>query len=177
VSRRIAVASVGDVPVVVLAEVAAGMSETFEVPAGTMDPLAHPDYAWDAARRQYSSTHVLRELARLCPQPDGKVLGITGCDLFIPMLSFVYGQAQLGGALAVVSFARLRQEFYGLTANAALTLMRLRKEAAHELGHAFGLVHCADRTCPMSLSTNIHQLDLKGGAFCGACRSLLQELS
>jgi archaemetzincin len=177
VSRRIAVAPVGDLPAAVLGDVAAGVSETFEAQTGMMEPLPQPEFAWDAARRQYSSTHVLRELARLYPRPDGKVLGVTACDLFIPMLSFVYGQAQLGGALAVVSMARLRQEFYGLSANPPLTLLRLRKEAAHELGHAFGLVHCADRTCPMSLSTNIHQLDLKGGAFCGACRSLLQELS
>jgi archaemetzincin len=177
VIRRIALAPVGNVPADVLATVAAGINEAFAAETRVMDPLPQPVYAWDAVRRQYSSTHVLREMSRLYPDPDGKLLGVTSYDLFIPMLSFVYGQAQLGGCLAVVSLARLRQEFYGLSANEALTLLRVRKEAAHELGHAFGLVHCADRTCPMSLSTNIHQLDLKGEAFCGACRSLLQELS
>ena len=157
--------------------ITACVRETFDAETSILAPLSRPDYAWDPARRQHSSTHVLRELSRLYPDPHGKLLGVTEHDLFIPMLSFVYGQAQLGGRLALVSLARLRQEFYSLPGNGPLTLLRARKEVAHELGHAFGLVHCADRACPMSLSTNIHQLDLKGDAFCDACRSLLRELS
>lgn len=176
-TRRIALAPIGPIPADILLAVDAGVRETFQAQTVRAEPLPQPAYAWDASRRQYSSTHLLRELARRYPQPSGKVLGITECDLFIPMLSFVYGQAQLRGALAVVSLARLRQEFYELPGNDAVATLRLQKEAAHELGHTFGLVHCADRGCPMSLSTNIHQLDLKGAAFCGACRSLLQELS
>jgi archaemetzincin len=177
VTRQIALAPIGPIPAGILRAVDDGVRETFQAQTLCAEPLPEPSYAWDAARRQYSSTHLLRELARRYPQPSGKVLGITECDLFIPMLSFVYGQAQLRGPLAVVSLARLRQEFYELPGNEAIAILRLQKEAAHELGHTFGLVHCADRSCPMSLSTNIHQLDLKGAAFCGGCRSLLQELS
>jgi archaemetzincin len=177
VKRRIALAPIGPIPREVLLAVDSGVQQAFQADTVRAEPLPHPAYAWDAARRQYSSTHLLRELASRYPRPDGKILGITECDLFIPMLSFVYGQAQLGGPLAVVSLARLRQEFYELPGNQPLSILRVQKEAAHELGHTFGLVHCADRSCPMSLSTNIHQLDLKGADFCGACRSLLQELS
>ncbi len=134
-----------------------------------------PEYAYDAARRQYSSTLILRDALRRAPRDAVKLLVLTEHDLFIPMLSFVYGQAQLDGTVAVVSLARLRQEFYGLPPNRPLLLVRLRKEALHELGHAFGLTHCEDRLCTMSLSTTIQQLDAKGTDFCDGCAVLLHE--
>ena len=90
---------------------------------------------------------------RTCPTDTVRLLGITEHDLFIPMLSFVFGQAQLGGKAALVSFARLRQEFYGIDPADAVFTERARKEMLHELGHTFGLTHCPDRGCPMSLST------------------------
>ena len=112
---------------------------------------------------------VLEMLARRCPADALKLLAVTERDLFIPVLTFVFGQAQLGGRVAVVSLARLRQEFYGLPPNREIFLERAHKEALHEAGHMFGLVHCADRTCAMSLATNIRQIDGKQAAFCAAC--------
>ena len=66
----------------------------------------------------------------------------------MPVLSFVYGQAQLEGQVAVVSLARLRPEFHGLLPDAAVLERRAATEAVHELGHTFGLVHCLDRALP-----------------------------
>jgi hypothetical protein len=77
--------------------------------------------------------------------------------------------------VAVLSLARLRQEFYGLPPNRPLFLMRIRKEVLHELGHTAGLTHCDDRLCTMALSTNIQQLDAKGSDFCDGCSVLLRE--
>jgi archaemetzincin len=93
------------------------------------------------------------------------LLAVTDRDLFVPVLTFVFGQAQLGGRSAVVSLARLRQEFYGLAAQSRVLLERAAKEALHETGHMFGLVHCADRSCAMSLATNVRQIDLKQAGF------------
>jgi archaemetzincin len=104
-----------------------------------------------------------------------RLLAVTELDLFIPMLSFIYGQAQLNGRVSIVSLARLRQEFYTLPANRVLALARLLKEALHELGHTLGLTHCIEKGCPMSLATNIHQLDLKGSDFCNSCSILIRE--
>lgn len=147
----------------------------FSVETRRLEPLPDPDYAWDANRGQYSSTLILREAIRRRPPDAVKVLVLTERDIFIPMLSFVYGQAQLDGPVAVLSTARLRQEFYALPPNRPLFLLRLRKETLHELGHTFGLTHCQDRLCTMSLSTNIEQLDLKQGEFCTTCAILLAE--
>ena len=140
-----------------------------------LDPSPPPLYAWDAARKQYSSTLVLRESLILRPADSVKLLVLTEADIFIPMLSFVYGQAQLDGPAAVVSFARLRQEFYSLPPNRPLFLLRVRKETLHEIGHTFGLTHCHDPRCTMTLSTNVQQLDFKQAAFCDDCSLLLEE--
>ena len=72
------------------------------------------------------------------------ILGVTDVDLAIPMLSFLFGQAQLDGRVAVVSLCRLHQEFYGLPADRGLLRERTVKEVLHELGHTFGLAHCSD---------------------------------
>jgi archaemetzincin len=135
--------------------------------------LTGVDFAHDSARGQYASTAVLNMLARLCPEDAWKLLAVTTRDLFIPVLTFVFGQAQLAGRVGVVSLARLKQEFYGLPGNRDVFLERARKEALHEAGHLFGLVHCADASCAMSLSTGVRQIDIKQPSFCGSCRRRL----
>jgi len=49
------------------------------------------------------------------------------------------------------------------------------KEVTHETGHLFGLTHCNDTSCPMTLSTNIRALDKKGVSLCESCKLLLKE--
>jgi len=131
------------------------------------------DFAFDAGRKQYASVAALELAARMCPPDAAKLLAVTERDLFVPVLTFVFGQAQLGGRAAIVSLARLRQEFYGLPANPPVFLERARKEALHELGHTFGLVHCATETCAMSLATGVRHIDSKEAAFCTPCGARL----
>ena len=137
--------------------------------------LAPLDFAYDRERGQYASIAVLEMLARACPPDAVKLLAVTERDLYIPVLTFVFGQAQLNGRVAVVSLARLRQEFYGLAPNREILLERTLKEALHETGHTFGLVHCADRHCAMSLSTNVRQIDSKRCEFCAPCGARLRR--
>lgn len=150
------------------------LSAEFGLPVREMK-LPRVDFAFDARRKQYGSIPVLEMLSRLCPADAAKLVGVTECDLFIPVLTFVFGHAQLGGRVAVVSLARLRQEFYGLQPNRDVFLDRARKEALHETGHTFGLVHCADRSCAMSLSTHVQQIDQKRAAFCMVCARQLSR--
>jgi archaemetzincin len=146
----------------------------FQVPVREMG-LPSIDFAYDGGRNQYASIPVLEFLGRLCPDDALKLIAFTGRDLFIPVLTFVYGHAQLGGRVAAVSLARLHQEFYGLEPNREVFLERTAKEALHETGHTFGLVHCADRTCAMALGTNIRHIDFKRAAFCAACTAQLRR--
>lgn len=171
----IAVAAAGDVDVEGMAQVEACLNAIEGVKTVRMEPMPGIEYARDPLRRQYSSTLVLREAVASTPAGADRILVVTERDIFIPMLSFVYGQAQLGGAAAVLSFARLRQEFYGLPSNRPAFLKRVRKETLHEMGHTFGLTHCSDPLCAMALSTNLQQLDVKADAWCESCAVLLGD--
>lgn len=168
-------AAVGAVELEILSEVEIRLRDAYGFAVRRLAPLPEPEYAYDAQRGQYSSILVLRELAARCPESAVKLLAVTEKDLFIPMLTFVYGQAQLGGTLGIISLARLRQEFNGLPPNRDVLVARALKEALHETGHTFNLTHCDDKGCAMCLSTNIRQLDLKNDRYCGACSALVRE--
>jgi archaemetzincin len=149
--------------------------DEFHLVPGPRLSIELPACSFDSRRDQHNSELILRTLLALKPPQADRMLGITEVDLFIPMLSFVFGQAQLSGTVAVVSAARLRQEFYGFPPEPVLSGQRLVVESVHEIGHTFGLTHCLDRTCPMSLSTSLRALDMKGSSLCVSCRLMLRE--
>ncbi|MBI5434241.1 MAG: archaemetzincin family Zn-dependent metalloprotease [Planctomycetes bacterium] len=137
-------------------------------------PWFDPEDAYDSERGQYDSTELLAALLADPDASDALVLGVTGVDLFVPVLTFVYGEAQLDGRAAVVSLHRLRTEAYGLAPDPALLHERLYKEAAHELGHVHGLLHCADPSCVMRASSYVEQVDGKTREFCDACVATIE---
>ncbi len=132
-------------------------------------------YAFDPGRKQYNSSQLLLGLKNLLSPRADKYLAVIDLDLFIPILTFVFGEAQLDGPMAIVSTFRLHPEFYGLPKDDLLVLQRLEKEAIHELGHTFGLRHCPDYQCVMTASTEVEEIDLKGMEFCPDCGAALEE--
>jgi archaemetzincin len=171
----IAISTAGQVDSEGTAFAEASLSSALGVRTRRVEALLETEEAWDPGRRQHSSSLFLREAVARRPADAFKIVVLTEYDIFIPMLTFVYGQAQLGGPAAVVSFARLRQEFYGLPPDRPLFLERVGKESLHEVGHTLGLTHCGDRLCTMSLSTTVQQLDFKRSAYCQACRLLMDR--
>jgi archaemetzincin len=155
-----------------LEHLAAALARAFRTPCRIRPETFDLSFALDARRNQYHSTAILQRLERTA-DPDARVIGITGCDLFVPVLTFVFGEAQLEGNCAVISTARLRDEFYGLPPNQELLRERLLKEAAHELGHTFGLRHCNDWRCVMASSHAVERIDVKGSEFCAACKKIV----
>lgn len=128
-----------------------------------------PAGAFDRQRNQWSAVEFMKDLVGTRPNGAVRILGVTSFDLYIPMLTFLFGQAQLNGAAALISTARLRQQFYGLPPNSDLLLARVRKETLHEMGHTMGLFHCPDKNCAMSLSTSLDQVDAKLDRYCPTC--------
>jgi archaemetzincin len=126
--------------------------------------------AFDPSRVQYNSSLILRQLIMKPPPDAEKILGVLDVDLFIPILTFVFGEAQLKGIGAAVSTHRLHNRFYGLPENSEATTDRLLKEAIHELGHTFGLIHCSQPKCVMNSSTYVENIDQKPAELCPLCQ-------
>ena len=173
--RAIYVQGVGDgVGTDLLEDLTAPICGVFHVPCWVRDAYFGISFAFDAARGQYHSTAILQQLSPLAAGEDEiRLLGITESDLFVPVLTFVFGEAQLAGRCALVSLHRLREEFYGLPPREELLRERIIKESVHELGHTFGLRHCADWRCVMASTHAVERLDLKGVVFCEACRRVI----
>ena len=90
-------------------------------------------------------------------------------DLFMPVLTFVFGEAVLRGNAAVISTYRLRPSFYGMPEDLPTMLIRAQREAIHEMGHALGLVHCPAYECTMHATRSVEEIDLATGGLCQAC--------
>ena len=88
---------------------------------------------------------------------------------FVSMLPMPDGQA------ALVSMHRLDAEVYGLPANPDLLFQRLVKEAIHELGHTYSLLHCTLDRCVMASSTYVEGIDMKSERFCDDCLRVLRR--
>jgi archaemetzincin len=145
------------------------LPEIFQIPAEIVTLDIDLKKALNPARRQYHSGTILAALLEKAPSPDGKVIGVTEVDLFIPVLTFVFGEAQLDGRAAVASMYRLQNSFYGLPKDEDLAFERFEKEAVHELGHTFNLRHCENYSCVMHSSTYVEDIDLKNSTFCREC--------
>jgi archaemetzincin len=175
--KAIYLAPMGVIEETVLETLEVCLWQIFGFEVRRMHPLPDPQYAYDSAAQQYSSTLILKSMIRFIPKDAVRMLGITQRDLFIPMLSFVFGHAQVNGPAAVISLERLRQEFYHLPHNDAVFLHRVMKEAVHEVGHTFGLIHCPDTRCAMSLSNAIQHVDKKSEELCVNCSILFNDIT
>jgi archaemetzincin len=135
--------------------------------------LKDVNFAYDLTRDQYHSTAILEKLAR-SPSSATKIVAITHVDLFIPILTHVYGEAQLAGKACIVSTFRLQE---GLSiANIEKEFEnRVVKEVLHELGHTFNLRHCDDKSCIMHYCRSIKDVDRKTDQLCRYCKILMED--
>jgi archaemetzincin len=164
----------GDVDDKHLEIIAESIQEQFDLPVKIAGDQGLPVYALDADREQYNSNLILRKLIDNATPDALKILGVTHVDLFNPIFSFVFGEAQFKGKGAIISSYRLRGNPDSDSKIGCPPLIsRLEKEAIHELGHTFGLRHCVDPDCVMKYSVGLECADRKFSYFCTACRELV----
>jgi len=147
------------------------MANLFRMPTEVLAVRLDPEFAYHGERQQFHSSEILQAMQRYVEPDSWRVLGLTSVDLYIPILTFVFGEAQIGGPCGVVSIHRLRQEFYGLPPDLDLLRQRLAKEAVHEIGHTLDLTHCEDYQCAMAPSHAVEWIDLKESELCEACQA------
>lgn len=135
--------------------------------------LSDISFAYDESRKQYHSTPILKKLSDNAPENCFKIIGITRFDLFIPILTHVYGEAQLGGKACIISTYRLHDS-PGIESYSKIH-ERIVKEAIHELGHTFNLRHCGSASCIMHYCRGIHDVDMKSDQLCRYCAIMLAD--
>jgi len=130
---------------------------------------------YNPSRRQYDANQILHFVKERSSENAFKTLGLVNVDIFIPILTYIFGQAHLNGNAGIVSSYRLKNELYGLEKNNALMVERFSKVVIHELGHLFGLIHCQNPVCIMRSSTYVEDIDQKENKFCINCQSELNK--
>ncbi len=159
----------GKVEPIVINSIEDVLISTFLCDVKVLSPLDMPLHAFSARRNQYSAPTILRRICRLEIGERSKVLAVTNDDLYVRGRNFIFGQAQLNGICGIISLHRLK------TGDKLLFLERVRKEAVHEIGHTFGLMHCPRHNCVMRFSETVEDADLKPSTFCDEHREVIQQ--
>lgn len=172
--HNIIISPIGDVTLDLLDPIGKEVKRIYGYPTEILPLLDDIDFAFQPSRNQYHSTPVLERLAQNAPAEALKVLALVEVDLFIPILTHVYGEAQLGGRACIVSTIRLNEGRSYLNTQEPFQ-SRIVKEAVHELGHTFNLRHCPEHTCLMHYCRNEHDVDRKSDHLCRYCKVLLED--
>lgn len=172
--HTIVISPIGDLDALLLSKVRSGIERVFGYSTMMIPLLDDLGFAFEPLRNQYHSTVVLEKLSRLTPRQAIRVIAISDVDLFIPILTHVFGEAQLGGKACILSIYRLK-ESDALRNDPDTFHSRILKEAIHEMGHTFGLRHCQDRACIMHYCRTVMDVDRKSRQLCRYCKVLLED--
>jgi archaemetzincin len=171
----IALAKMGRIPHTALRVIAANIQTLLETPVEMLAAMAIPEEAFQRHRCQYDAGLVLKYLARFSFPQHLRLLAITDVDLCTPIHTFVFGEAELGRNLAIVSDFRLKHMADGIMASEGTYYERLAKVALHEIAHTFSLYHCETPKCLMRFSYGLSHLDELDIFFCERCSFVLRQ--
>lgn len=170
---KIIIKSIGDIDNKIIEELKRRLEHIFGCGIEITPVFTNLNKAYAAERGQYLAPALITEIQKPNTAKGEMVLGITDVDLYAPKLNFVFGTADVTTSTAIISLHRLKQEYQGSPPDEALFMDRVTKEAVHELGHLFGLEHCADTRCVMLFSNCLADTDNKPISFCSQCRPKL----
>ncbi|MFZ2445104.1 MAG: hypothetical protein WAW37_01985 [Syntrophobacteraceae bacterium] len=155
--------------------IGANVQAVMEVPVDILAPMGVPEEAYVPHRGQYDAGFILKHLAGLSFPRHGCVLAVTTVDICTPILTYVFGQAELEGRLAIISNFRLKGDREGAPITADRYHERLVKVALHEIAHTFSVYHCEAPKCLMQISPRIQDLDGLDISFCERCKFILSR--
>ena len=150
------------------------VASIFGYPVNICNLLDNIEFAYSPERHQYNSTLILEKLSETAPADYLKVIAICKKDLYIPILTYVFGEAQLNGRSCIVSIYRLKDTKAVLNPE-GIFAERLVKEAVHELGHTFNIRHCSDNSCVMHYCHSLNDVDNKKRRMCRYCNIMFED--
>jgi archaemetzincin len=171
----VGVLPLGEVAEIVPKVIAAHISAYFHLSAVVLAPRPLPAAALDSRRLQYDVGRLLTAMSRLPDSGCDKIIGVVNVDLFVPIFTYVLGEARQGGKYALVSLYRLAADHRVDASENSPFLERAAKVALHEIGHLFELVHCSDPLCLMYFSGGPDDLDQRPLQLCRYCRLFLAD--
>lgn len=172
--RRVRITPLGVVDDIAVSVAAAHIQMVFKLPVDVEPGLECPEYTVLQARCQYNAAGLVEFLAKGLTRHTLR-LGLTGEDISLPFLTYVYGEAQIGGKAGVISTCRLGMTKKGAAVKKSKMYERLAKVSVHETGHLLGLLHCSRPECVMNFSAGLDHLDRLTLAFCSGCLGYLRE--
>jgi predicted Zn-dependent protease len=135
-------------------------------------PYPIPDLSYDSDLGKHRvdaffflARDIKMELERKYHLEIARTLILTDVAISDPPHINAFGYANTPMGSAIVSLHGL-----AFNANQFLLKERLVKECLHELGHTYGLSHCANKDCPMCFSSVVHDIDEKGKTYCPKCK-------
>lgn len=170
---KIIIVPLGDLDFYQVNKLAAGLSVAFSAGVDILQGVDMPDEAESQERGQFYSTVVLSKLELMRQNETERILGLTEEDLYIPTTPFVYGEADPIAGCAIMSFYRMRLEFYGMSEDDKQIFSRAIKEAIHLVGQLFRLTVCTNPRCVMFRSSSMSDTDAKADKFCDNCQRRL----
>lgn len=171
----IALIGMGRIPQTALRVIAANIQTILDVPVEMLDAMAIPEEAFQTHRSQYDAGLVLKHLAQFSFPNHSRILAITDVDLCTPILTYVFGEAELGLKRGIVSDFRLKYREDGMPASESVYYERLAKVALHEIAHTLSLYHCETPKCLMRMSPRLCHLDELDIIFCKRCSFVLRK--
>jgi archaemetzincin len=169
---RLLVTPLGVVDEIAVSVAAANIQAAFDLNVDVEPQQSCPDSAILQARPQYDAARIMAFLEHGL-SPGTYRLGLTGEDISLAFLTYVYGEARIGGKTGVVSTCRLGKGGKGGFASRSTMYERVAKVTVHETGHLLGLMHCSRPDCVMNFSAGLDRLDRLTRTFCAGCRSFL----
>ena len=157
------------------------LAREYPIQITVRDPVPLPNAAYYPPRKRYRANALLDYLDTIAAEtgdPRVRVLGLTEVDISVPDPPKhedwgIFGLGTMGGPSAVVSSFRLKRR----PKSREQVRFRVATVAVHELGHTFGLGHCAEQAveCVMiDAEGGIENTDTSSGTFGPGCKAALE---
>jgi predicted Zn-dependent protease len=127
------------------------------------EPIQDYRNAWDREREQMDARALLETMFHRRTVDAHVELLVTDFDIYEGERPFVFGLGSLTDRVAVISTARIAEDFDAFEA-------RFEKLVRHEVGHTLGLPHHDSNECVMRSDPTVESLDTAPERLCQSCR-------